>query len=166
MDSLLRWMTVGLWLLPLLFGWFAMHAPEPVASIMAGSAVFIVLLFASIWLFMRPSHFELNEDALEIVWPLRRRSIPRAEIAGARQLSAAAFRSEFGYGMRFGAGGLWGGFGQLRTARETFGLWVSRTDSFVLVALAGGERSLLLTPERPEEFVTELLRTERSRSSA
>lgn len=158
MDALLRWMTTGLWLLPLLFAGFAAHAPEPVATIMAGAGVFIVVLFTGIGLWMRPTRFEVDETTLEIVWPLRRRSIPRATITGVRRLTAAEFRSEYGYGMRFGAGGLWGGFGLLKTVRETFELWVSRTDAFVLVERAKGSRSLLITPERPEDFIAALTR--------
>jgi hypothetical protein len=57
--------------------------------------------------------------------------------------------------MRIGAGGLWGGFGLLKTERETFSMWISRTDELVIVRLRGA-RSLLVTPEDPRRFVASL----------
>jgi hypothetical protein len=57
--------------------------------------------------------------------------------------------------MRVGAGGLWGAFGLLKTRRETFSMWISRTDRWVLVTLKG-DRPLLITPDRAEEFVAQI----------
>ena len=68
---------------------------------------------------------------------------------------AIQFRRQYGFGMRVGAGGLWGGFGLLKTGRETFSMWISRTDAFVLVRLRGA-RTLLITPDRPREFLEAL----------
>ncbi|MCU0242247.1 MAG: PH domain-containing protein, partial [Vicinamibacteria bacterium] len=64
--------------------------------------------------------------------------------------------------MRIGAGGLWGGFGLLKTSRVTFSMWLSRTDRFVLVSLRD-TRPLLITPENPERFIAALRRTARHR---
>jgi hypothetical protein len=50
-----------------------------------------------------------------------------------------------------------GGFGLLKTARETFSMWISRTDEFVIVRLRG-ERPLLVTPTNPARFVDVLTR--------
>jgi len=96
--------------------------------------------------------FELEGDQLRIVWPVRSRSISTRAVLRARVLTSAEFRREFGYGMRIGTGGLWGGFGLLKTRRETFSMWISRLDRMVLVELRGA-RPLLITPDRPEEFV-------------
>ncbi len=57
--------------------------------------------------------------------------------------------------MRVGAGGLWGGFGQIWAEREKLDFYISRTDSFVLIHRHGG-RSLLISPERQADFVSEL----------
>ena len=86
------------------------------------------------------------------MWPVRRRLIASADVLEARRYGKADFRREFGYGMRIGAGGLWGGFGLLRTGRVTFSMWVSRLDEFVVVQLRD-HRPLLLTPSDPMRFV-------------
>ena len=112
-------------------------------------------LYASVWLFWRPTAFEVDRSGLRIVWPLRARTIPAREVAEAVVLSREAFRREFGWGMRIGAGGLWGGFGWLYTSKGLLGLYVSRTDRFVLVRLRTG-RPLLVTPEGDERFVAAL----------
>ena len=70
-------------------------------------------------------------------------------------LSREAFRREFGWGVRIGAGGLWGGFGWLYTSKGLVGLYVSRTDRVVLVRRRAG-RPLLVTPEDDERFVAAL----------
>lgn len=115
-------------------------------------------LYAVVWLFFRPTRFDLDGAALRIVWPLRQRAIARGDIEGARVLTGADFRREHGYGMRIGAGGLWGGFGLLKTGKTTFSMWISRTDWLVVVDVRG-ERPLLLTPEDPERFVAALVRS-------
>jgi len=152
MTTELRIMTWCLMLLPAIFVAAAFAAPPIVGFILLSTAAFITLLYASVWLAFRPSRFELDREALRIVWPVRARVIERANIKGARLVTAKDFRTEYGLGMRIGAGGLWGGFGLLKTGRETFSLWISRTDRFVIVELRN-DRPLLLTPEDPERFV-------------
>jgi hypothetical protein len=85
----------------------------------------------------------------------RDRRIAAGDIAGAEVLSREAFRRDFGWGMRIGAGGLWGGFGWLYTRKGLLDQYVSRTDRLVVVRLRAG-RPLLLTPERDEGFVDAL----------
>jgi hypothetical protein len=106
-----------------------------------------------VWLAFRPTRFVLDEAGLRIEWPIRIRTIPRSAIAGARLVSAREFRRAHDLGLRIGAGGLFGTFGLLRGSRETFSIWVSRTDQWVLVRLSDGSRPLLLTPAHPEKFV-------------
>ena len=106
-----------------------------------------------IWLAFRPTRFILDEAGLRIEWPIRMRTIPRSAIAGARLVQAPEFRRAHGLGLRIGAGGLFGTFGLLRGSRETFSIWVSRTDRWVLVRLTDGSPPLLLTPAHPEKFV-------------
>src|SRR5262249_13219822 len=89
-------------------------------------------------------------------------------IRGATVLAKGDTRRELGFGMRIGAGGLWGGFRWLWTTRRgLLDLYVSRETDVVLVELdprAG--RSLLLTPERPEAFVAPLQRPGSCQSGA
>jgi len=88
----------------------------------------LTAIYAWVWSRFRPTAFAIHPDAIEITWPLKRRTIPRAGIA-ARIIRASELKQEVGWGARVGAGGLWDGLGWL---------W-------------------LITPEHPEEFVRELL---------
>lgn len=55
--------------------------------------------------------------------------------------------------MRVGVGGLWGGFGWLWTQRQgALEFYISRSTGLVLLERPAG-RSLLITPDRPAEFV-------------
>ena len=155
MQTWLRLLTWALMALPLLFLAGALAAPWQAAIPLLGSTLFIVAIYASVWFGFRPTRFEVDADALRIVWPVRMRSIRRSDIESARIVTNTDFRREYGYGMRIGAGGLWGGFGLLKTGRETFSMWISRTDEFVIVRLRGA-RSLLVTPEDPRRFVASL----------
>lgn len=152
MTPALRVLTWGLLVLPVAFIGAALAAPFPANGLLFATAAFVVLVYAGVWFAFRPSRFEVDGETLRIVWPVRTREIRRASIEGARIVSSAEFRREYGLGMRIGAGGLWGGFGLLKTARETFSMWISRTDSFVIVRVRG-ERPLLITPEQPARFV-------------
>jgi hypothetical protein len=116
----------------------------------------LVGLCAFTWLAFRPTRFIVDDAGLRIEWPVRIRMIPRAAITGARLVKAGDFRRAHKLGLRIGVGGLWGTFGLLRGARETFSVWVSRTDRWVVVRLTGGSNSLLLTPDHPEKFVAAL----------
>lgn len=115
----------------------------------------VVLVYASVWFVWRPICFHVAADTLRIEWPIRVRDIPRSAVRSARTLTAKEFRREYGYGMRIGAGGLWGGFGLLKTQRGTFSMWISRFDRLVIVELDGA-RPLLISPEDPEEFAEQL----------
>jgi len=155
-------MTTGLHVLtwvcfvvPLAQLYGAVVSPPPVRAVLGASSLFVALIYASVWFVFRPTRFEVDGDGLRIVWPIRWRLVAAANIAEARVVSSRDFRREYGNGMRIGAGGLWGGFGLLKTGRETFSMWISRTDAFVIVRLRDG-RPLLLTPEDPDRFVDSL----------
>jgi len=127
-------------------------AQDPIRGTLLGATVFVVLVYAAVWLLGRPTAFEVDASGLRIRWPLRSRRIGAGDLAGTEILSRETFRRDFGWGMRMGAGGLWGGFGWLHTRKGLLDLYVSRTDRFVLVRRRAG-RPLLLTPERDEGFV-------------
>ena len=123
---------------------------------LAVPALIVVGIYVWVWLRFRPRRFVVHERSMEVIWPMKRRSIPRADISSVRLLDRAELRQEIGSGLRVGAGGLWGGFGWCWTSkRGLLDLYVSRTDGLVLVERRA-RRPLLLTPERPDEFVRAL----------
>ena len=153
----MRALTLFLLLLPPAFLAIGLGSPAPVCHILAVVGVAMALLFLGIWLHARPTRFELTPGELRLVWPIRRRSIPRSRIAGARRISSAELRREFGFCARVGAGGLWGGFGWLWTSRAgLLDLYVSRLDGWVLVERPAPDRPLLITPEDPDAFLAAL----------
>lgn len=116
----------------------------------------MVAIYAWVWLRFRPSRFLVHRRGLQVIWPLKARTIPAKDISHVRVVDTEELKREIGWGMRIGAGGLWGGFGLLRTKRRGLvQMYISRTDRFVWIELSGG-RPWLITPERPEAFVRAL----------
>ena len=152
MSPLIRRITLALMLLPMVFVVLAILGQPPGWL----PAVFVVAIYAWIWLGLRPTRFIVRTDALEVVWPVKRRVIPRTEISGVRLIDQHALKREIGWGLRVGAGGLWGAFGWLWTQRRGIvQIYISRTDGFVWID-RGSDRPWLITPERPEELVRSL----------
>jgi len=122
------------------------------------AALVLLATDAWVWLRFRPSRFTVQESGLEVTWPLKCRHLPRESIVNARVIDRQGLKREIGWGMRVGAGGIWGGFGWLWTTRRgVVRMYISRTDGFVWIERAGA-RPWLLTPEEPEEFVRALSR--------
>jgi hypothetical protein len=109
-------------------------------------------MYAAIWLWLRPRRLSVGPEGLRITWPAREKSYPPEAITDVRRVEAR----DLGVLLRTcGAGGLWGGFGWFWSRRVgTVLAYVSRSDGLVLVRM--GERKLLLSPERPDEFVRAL----------
>jgi hypothetical protein len=126
-----------------------------VVGVMVACVPFVPLLLAGLWLYMRPTCFELSSAGLDLVWPLRRERIPLGTLAGVELLSRAAVNARYGRGYRFGAGGFGGGFGKLITPKQTFRMYISRLDQHVLIHAREG-MSLLLTPADAPGFVERL----------
>jgi hypothetical protein len=96
------------------------------------------------------------DQSVEVLWPLKRRTIPRDSISRVGILDREQLKQEIGWGMRIGAGGLGGGFGWLWTKR--YGLvhmYISRSDGFVWIERKS-DRPYLLTPDKPDLFVRAL----------
>jgi len=149
MCSTIRAVTLCLWVLPvaLLLGALVAHIGLLVL------AVLVVIIYAWVWFGFRPTFFVVGPEALEIIWPLKRQLIPRASISEVTIVTAKELKTEVGWGVRIGAGGLWGSFGWLWTQRRGIvQMYVSRIDRFVWLERRP-ERSLLITPENPEAFV-------------
>ncbi|MBI2468854.1 MAG: hypothetical protein HYV62_13755 [Candidatus Rokubacteria bacterium] len=149
-------LTVPLLALPAVFAVIGLRAVGLGATVNLGLAGLLVLLYVGVWLYARPTRFEVRADGLAIVRPALRRLIPRGAITAARVVTRESFREEFGWGGRIGVGGLWGGFGWAWTSKRGLAdLYVSRADWLVVVEQRAG-RPLLITPERPDEFVRAL----------
>src|SRR5689334_19130775 len=116
-------------------------------ELLATPGLFVIALYMWIWLRFRPTEFVVGPQALEIVWPLKRRVIVYGDIASARMIDRRELRHLIGWGMRVGAGGLWGAFGWLWTARRGIvQMYVSRTNDFVWIERKA-DRPWLITPE-------------------
>ena len=121
--------------------------------LLSAPAFLVIAIYSWVWLRFRPSAFIVRPDVIEVVWPLKRRRIPREDIASVRILQQGELRREVGWGARVGAGGLWGGFGWLWTSRRGIvQMYVSQTDQFVWIEHKNN-RPWLITPEEPEAFV-------------
>jgi hypothetical protein len=126
------------------------------SRLLAVPALIIIAIYTWVWLRFRPSQFVVHPGGLQVIWPLKRREIPREDISNVRLIDRQDLRKEIGWGMRVGAGGLWGGFGWLWTKRRGIvQMYVSRTDRFVWIERADG-RPWLITPEQPEAFIRAL----------
>jgi hypothetical protein len=154
MNVLIRGLTVFLLALPAVLALAGAASTRqrpllPVAGLMA-------LVYVAVWLWWRPTRFEVSDEALDIVFPARRKSTPRGAILSARPFTVQSMRSELGFPLRIGVGGLWGGFGWLWTTRRGLvEFYVSRTDGMAFIERRGAY-PLLITPADPEELLRAL----------
>jgi Bacterial PH domain len=123
--------------------------------LLTGPALLMAAAYTWVWLRFRPAMFVVHAHAIEVRWPLKRREISRSSITNVSLVDRGGLRREIGWGVRVGAGGLWGAFGWLWTTRRGIvQMYISRTDGFVWIE-RGRERPWLITPEDPEAFVGE-----------
>ena len=150
MSPLIKGLTIFVLALPLVFVVLALFGhPEIGIAVF----VFLVLLYGAVWLWCRPSSFVVSPDRVELVFPVWRRRIPMDVISDVRMMSSQGFQQKFGWAVRIGVGGLWGGFGWLWTQRRgMIEFYISRGDGFVLIERSQGG-PLLITPETPERMV-------------
>ena len=120
------------------------------------ATIFLVAIYLLIWVYYRPTYFELRHDGLLIKWPIRQRVYPYSVLGKPEVMDNKTFESRYGRGMRVGAGGLWGGFGLLVCRKTTFHFYISRLDGIVVAEAE--PRPLMITPERPEQFAQALVR--------
>jgi len=154
MDPPILWITTLLLALPIALLVGALFAGHFLSIV----ALLVGAIYSWVWLRFRPRRFVVHDHSLEVIWPLKRRTIPRADILSVRMIEREELQKEIGWGLRIGAGGLWGGFGWLWTRRRGIvQMYVSRTDLFIWIEPARG-RPWLVTPERPENFVRALSR--------
>lgn len=154
MCTLIRTLTLLLLTLPLAFLVASLFGAVSLVIV----ALILVATYAWIWFRFRPSEFIVRGGALEVRWPLKRRTISLEDISDMRVMDREQLKREIGWGVRVGAGGLWGGFGWLWTKRRgVVQMYVSRTNDYVWIERAGN-RPWLITPEQPEEFARALSR--------
>lgn len=152
MSPLIRGLTWGVLLLPIVF--FAIAALG--IGSLAIPAAAIVILYVWVWLRFRPNRFVVSADALEVIWPLKVRRLPRAQIAGVRRIDVTTLRAEAGWVARVGVGGLWGAFGWLWTERKGIvQMYVTRSDGLVWIERKDA-RPWLISPEDPDAFIRAL----------
>lgn len=148
MDRAMRLLTGVVLVLPVVL---VVAAPSGAATrwLVPGGLLALIAVTAAAW---RPLAFEVEPGAVVLRYPVRSKRVPLASLESVERLSGAEFRQRFGWALRVGVGGLFGGFGWLRTARGWVEMDVSRTDGFVL--LTWRDRvPLLLTPADAEAFV-------------
>ncbi len=155
MDRLLFTITTFMFVGPACLFIYSFKWPMVFAMVPFSFVLLFYSAYLVIWLWFRPRCFLLSSEVLQIRWPLRKKEWLRSEITHAEVLSGADFRRKYGRGMRIGAGGVWGGFGWLKTKSQMFHMYISRVDSYVLVHFRS-DIPLLITPNKPMDFVTEI----------
>lgn len=152
MSALIRILTILLLALPLAFAVAVLLGNHELVI----PTLLLVVMYTWVWLRFRPSEFVVHDTSLDVIWPFKRREIRRENITNVLLIDRQALRKKIGWGIRVGAGGLWGGFGWLWTKKcGIVQMYVSRTDRFVWIERTGN-RPWLITPEQPEEFVRAL----------
>src|SRR6476646_5725195 len=91
--AVMTWIALVLpaWLLGA--AWLSVGPARPVLMVAVGLTL---LIYVGVWLAGRPTQFEIDEQALRIVWPIRRRVIPRSTVRAARIVTGPEFRSAYG----------------------------------------------------------------------
>ena len=150
MSPLIRGFTIVVLFIPLVLLGGALLGRQ---GTIGGVAVALMVMFGAIWIWCRPTRFGFSGSHLVIMFPGWRRRIPLTDVSGFRTISATAFHQEFGWPLRIGVGGLWGGFGWLWTSRRgLIEFYVSRAQGLVLVDRTVG-KTLLITPQIPQQLV-------------
>jgi hypothetical protein len=157
MSRLILGVTVVLLALPPVLLLIATMNGAPVAAV----ALLMAGIYAWVWLRFRPTAFIVRPDALDVIWPLKRRSLPRTTISHVQVIDHHELKRRIGFAIRIGAGGLWGGFGSLWTQRRgVLQMYVSREDGVVWIERTDGS-PWLITPDDPERFADALRQTVR-----
>jgi hypothetical protein len=117
---------------------------------LVGWALFALALV--VWFWFKPVAFLVDGQELVLRWRLRARRIPLGELKSALQLNTR----DLGWMIRIGVGGLWGAYGMFKTSKEgMIDGYFNTNENLVLLKLKSG-RPLLLSPERPGEFIRAL----------
>jgi hypothetical protein len=152
MSPTIAVLTIFLLALPIVFIVMGLTARGEAPAVLLTVGWLLLGLWVGIWLWSRPTRFELDGDSIVVVWPWRRGRIPLSEVRSVRVVSVSEFRELYGWTPRIGVGGLWGVFGWLWSRRVgLIDIHASRLDGWVLIERASGH-PIVLTPEQPEQF--------------
>jgi hypothetical protein len=116
-------------------------------------ALFLLLISAWVWLWFRPTHrlHRRSRRHRDRLAPVPSQDPPRHHHRRPPHQSPRAPKRD--RALRVGAGGLWGGFGILWTARRGIvRMYVSRLDDLIWIE-RGREQPWLITPEQPDAFI-------------
>lgn len=154
MSPLMWGLTLFCWAIPTFF--FLSAFLNPIASPIALVGALMVIIYATVWVWWRPSAFVVTPDNLELQFPVRKIVVPRDQIENCKLWSGADLKARYGATYRVGAGGLWGGFGWLRSSsKEWIEFYISRQSDYLYI-----ERHeaipLLLTPSDREDMLAAL----------
>ncbi len=150
MSPMIRNLTIALLILPLLLVGLGVLLGDRTLSWVA---LLMVLLYALVWLLARPQRFVVTDDRLVIQFPVWQRTVQRSAIAQVQSITKEQFEQQFGWAIRIGVGGLWGGFGWLWTQRRgLLEFYLSCTTHLVLIERRE-QMPLLITPESSEAFI-------------
>ena len=154
MDRMYQGLSLFLGSLPFLFVSLTLMLPGPQKLMFGACALFLFVIYAWIWFYARPESFRLESTALVIEFPRREMAL---DLSGVQQVhlynNYSDFIAQWGFGIRIGAGGLFGSFGWLKTAKGTLQMYLSRSEDLVVMEFQD-RRPLLFTPERAQDFVT------------
>lgn len=153
MDRPMRLLTGVVLALPVLLLVLPV-SPAPGRFLAPGLLALLIGVTALAW---RPLALEVERGTLALRYPVRTKRLGLSTLAAVERLDGAGFRARYGWALRVGVGGLFGGFGWLWTSKGWVEMDVSRTDDFVLVTWSD-RVPLLLTPEDPAAFVEALRR--------
>ncbi len=164
MDGWLLAFVLPLALLPL--GLFAAAAwvPPPHTDLLGVLGASMVIAYASIWLFLRPSQLEVTPEYLIIDFPLRSVEIARSEVEDVEVFEGRRFTDEQGGRLAVWTAGVLGTLGPVATSQGSYETYLSRSTHLVVVRRRTGA-PLLLSPAHPRRFA-EVVRPAVRRRSA
>ena len=127
------------------------NRPEVSMAYKTFVVVFIWLVFVFCYLY-HPASYSINATNVYVHRPVSKLTIPRNEILEFRLVSDEDMKWTI---RTFGVGGLFGYFGKFtNTVLGGMTWYATQRRNYVLLVLAG--KRIILTPDKPEEFIAML----------
>ena len=128
--------------------------PKDEANIM-DSIVLLPIIISIIVYLLRPNNYSVSDDKLLIHRMINTIEIDRNNIQSVREIDESQVKNSL---RTFGVGGFFGNFGKFWNGKLGKMTWyVTRKNNFVLVETKD-QKKIILTPDKPEEFVAFLKR--------